>query len=143
MRASLMGPPMAMAPGSIASGWRGRAALVGLFVLASCHDEPPATVLGPDPVTVVESAAVTPGPQNVLSAVVTARVRGADSVAVRYGPPGSALDSVTPAVVTPLDSFDVPVLGLLPGTLYEFRVVAYAGRGTTWEIGRASCRERV
>src|SRR5207249_2387113 len=64
------------------------------------------------------------------SAVVTGRVRGADSVAVRYGVAGSALDSATPAVTLAVDSVLVPVLGLLPDTRYLLRFVAYAGDQT-------------
>ncbi|MGH7678780.1 MAG: hypothetical protein ACRENU_09965, partial [Gemmatimonadaceae bacterium] len=65
---------------------------------------------------------------NVLSARVSTTVRFADSVAVRFGHAGG-LDSVTAAV--PLAGGDttalVPMLGLLPSTSYELRVVAFNG----------------
>lgn len=65
------------------------------------------------------------GQYNVLSAVVTASIRGADSVVVRYGLSGSStLDSITPGTVAH-DSVDLPVLGLLPTTAYQMQVVAY------------------
>src|SRR5207244_2944342 len=54
--------------------------------------------------------AVAENTNNVLSAVVTAAVRFADSVAVRYGLEGAALDSVTPAVTPVGESAVVPVL---------------------------------
>lgn len=77
-------------------------------------------------VPVIDSAAVTAGPHNVLSAVVDAWVRDADSVAVRYGVAGGPLDSVTPALPADLTRRLLPVLGLLPATGYELRVVAWS-----------------
>lgn len=76
------------------------------------------------------SSAVSANPDNVLSAVVTARVRLADSVALRFGPAGTALDSVTPTVVVVGDSVLVPALGLLPDTPYTLQLVAYPECGT-------------
>src|SRR5213592_2294047 len=81
---------------------------------------------GPPPPVVVASA-VTANPDNVLAAVVTARARFADSVAVGYGLAGAALDSATPAVTTLADSAAVPLFGLAPETRYTLRVVAYGG----------------
>jgi len=63
----------------------------------------------------------------VLSAIVTARVRFADSVIVRYGLSGIGTDSLTPTLTPDDDSISVPVLGLLPDTGYTLRVVAYGG----------------
>jgi hypothetical protein len=60
--------------------------------------------------------------------VVTATVRWADSVAVRYGLAGTALDSTAPAVRALGDSVLVPVFGLLPDRLYALQVVAYGNR---------------
>src|SRR5205823_2522407 len=77
----------------------------------------------PAPTPAILASAVADNPSNVLSAVVTGRVRGADSVAVRYGVAGSALDSATPAVTLAVDSVLVPVLGLLPDTRYLLRFV--------------------
>ncbi len=73
---------------------------------------------------VIEAVRVTGTSVNVLSAFVTVHVRGADSVAVRYGA-GAAL-GLSPAVVPTDDSAVVPILGLLPATAYAIRVVAYA-----------------
>ena len=70
-----------------------------------------------------------PNPHNVLSAVVTATVRSADSVAVRFGFIPAVLDSVTPAVAVHGETAVVPVLGLLPEQEYELRLEAY-GCGT-------------
>src|SRR5256886_13767795 len=62
----------------------------------------------PAPTPAILASAVADNPSNVLSAVVTGRVRGADSVAVRYGVAGPALDSATPAVTLPVDSVLAP-----------------------------------
>jgi hypothetical protein len=71
------------------------------------------------------ASAVTPNPNNVLSAVVTAAVRSADSVALRFGFIPSELDSVTPAVAVHGETVAVPLLGLLPEQEYELRHEAY------------------
>jgi hypothetical protein len=70
-------------------------------------------------------AAIAPGPHNVLSAVVTVTFLNTDSAAVRFGPVGEGLDSVTPATPLSSDSAALPVLGLLPETSYRLQVVAY------------------
>ena len=77
----------------------------------------------PTPAT-VERTAVATGPYNTLSAVVTAILQDADSVRVRYGIRGAALDSTTP-VMPAGDSVDVQVLGLVPETEYRLLLVAY------------------
>ena len=89
--------------------------------LASCTDGPQAP---PSPPLVVQ-AAITPGPHNVLSAVVTVAFLNTDSAAVRFGAAGEGLDSMTPAEVLSSDSVALPVLGLLPATSYRLQVVAY------------------
>ncbi|MCU0620220.1 MAG: arylsulfotransferase family protein [Gemmatimonadales bacterium] len=76
-------------------------------------------------VPVIDSASVAAGPHNVLSAVVDAWVRDADSMAVPYGMGGGPLDSVTPALAADVSRRLLPVLGLLPSTGYELRVVAW------------------
>src|SRR5438093_11793759 len=68
---------------------------------------------GPPPPVVVASA-VTATPDTVLAAVVTARARFADSVAVRYGFAGAALDSSTPWATTSAGSAAVPLFGPAP-----------------------------
>jgi len=62
---------------------------------------------------------------NVLSAIVVARVEHTDSVVVRFGLDSTAQGGVTPAVSPVGDSVAVPVLGLLPDSVYYFRLVAY------------------
>jgi len=77
----------------------------------------------------ITSSVVRANPDNVLSAIVVARARRADSVSVRFGVT-PVLDSVTPYVVTGADSSVIPVLGLLPQTAYSLRVVAQNACGT-------------
>ena len=98
-------------------------AIAALPVATGCGSDDGVTP-APSPPEIVAST-ITGNPNNVLSAVVTARVRFADSVAVRYGLAGGPLDSATPAVTPVVDSALVPVLGLLPDTGYILAVVAY------------------
>src|SRR5688572_989344 len=91
--------------------------VTALVLLAGCLTEPGALSTSPAPV--IESAVASPGPGNVMSAVVVVRLRHADSAMVRFGTArASALDSATPAVRVEEDSALIPVLGLLPGTAY-------------------------
>jgi len=98
-----------------------RWAFVAISVSAGCRSETPAA---PGATPVIDASLVVRNPRNALSAVVMARVRFADSVAVQYGV-APTLDSLTPALAAPADSVAVPVLGLLPGTPYLLRAVAY------------------
>jgi Arylsulfotransferase (ASST) len=99
-----------------------------LIALAGCGSEPTDVRSPPQPV--LQAVTVTAPPDNVLSILVTGSVRFADSVAVRYGTPGTALDSVTP-VAQPADSeVALPVFGLLPDTAYELRMIAFGEGGT-------------
>ena len=87
-------------------------------------------------VPTVLSSSVAANPQNVISAIVLATVRDADSVAVRFRVVGEASggDSVTAAVVAVANevTVGVPVLGLLPSTRYSLTAVAYGkGKATT------------
>jgi hypothetical protein len=100
------------------------AALGALAVITACTADPVTTVQPPLPA--IDAVTVTANPNNALSAVVSVRVRLADSVAVLYGA-GPTLDSVTAAVVPVGESAVVPVLGLLPSTTYALRVMAYRG----------------
>lgn len=95
--------------------------VVVFALLAGCFTEP--DDLSPAPM--VESAIAVPVSANALSAVVTLRLRDADSARVRFGTVESdRLDSVAPAVGVEGDSAVVPVLGLLPGTPYALEVMA-------------------
>jgi len=76
---------------------------------------------------VVEGAAVTAAPSSVLAAIASATVRDADSVLVRFGVAGAALDSVTPAMRPATGPVELPVLALLPETEYRLLVVAFGG----------------
>ena len=96
-------------------------------VLAGCLDAPAGPALRPVPT--VDSAIVAANPHNVLSAIVSIRVRGADSVAVRLEPPTD--DSVTASVSVTADVALVPVLGLRPAQRYVLRAIAYGAGGTT------------
>src|SRR2546427_224397 len=101
--------------------------VAGLLFSVGCGTDEGGT---PPPTPAILASAVADNPSNVLTAVVTGRVRHADSVAVRYGLAGSPLDSATPAVTLAGDSVLVPVLGLLPDSRYILRLVAY-GRDQT------------
>jgi len=99
-------------------------------LVSGCWSEP----LGvKPPAPAFEAASVAANSQNVLSAVVTLRVRGADSVAVRFHLAGEtgALDSLTPAVAIVNDPAVIPVLGLLPAQRYTLRAVAHGPGGST------------
>lgn len=109
---------------------RGRWRLIVVMVLCTACEREPAA---PPAAAVIDEAAVTRNPDNVLSAIALARVRLADSVVVRFRllDAGDGVDSVTPAVVTAVDWTRIPVLGLLPARQYEMRVVAYSGARAT------------
>src|SRR5688500_3156554 len=84
------------------------------------------------PLPVVEASDVAASPHQALAAVVGARVRGADSVRVRFHAVGAgeaAMDS-TPAVVPTSEAATIVVLGLLPEARYSMSVVAYASGGS-------------
>lgn len=75
----------------------------------------------------VLSSSVAANVGNVLSAIVTSRIRGADSVGVRFGIGAAARGERTPAIslATPSDSITLPVLGLRAETEYSLNVVAH------------------
>ena len=89
----------------------------------------------------IMSSRAVANPANALSAILSARVRGADSIAARFGRAGAALDSVTESVALggragavgadtlAGDTVIVPVLGLLPQTTYALQLVAYTRCG--------------
>jgi hypothetical protein len=80
----------------------------------------------------IDSSRVAAGVHNVLSAVVVAHLRDADSAAVRYRlrDDVAAADSATPFVAVVGDSAAIPVLGLLPERRYVLHVVARGAGGT-------------
>ena len=115
-----------------------RVALVAgtTLLVLSCREDvdvlgppPPLPLIGPPPQFV--TSAVVPNEANVLSAVILAHVRYADSVAVRYGLAGATADRVTSTVSPAGDSVSVPVLGLLPDTVYTLTPIAYGNRRIT------------
>jgi hypothetical protein len=105
-----------------------RAGLVfALAPLVGCLTEPGDAPAPP----IIDQAAAHHAGGNVLSAVVGARIRFADSADVRFGTVESgALDSATAAVPVLGDSATIPVLGLLPGTAYALQIAAYGPGGT-------------
>lgn len=96
--------------------------------LTGCGKEP--TDVPSPAAPVLEAVAAATREDNALSLLVTGRVQFADSVAVRYGWPGEALDSVTPAVRPRYGDVAIPVFGLLPDTTYELRLIAHGEDGT-------------
>ena len=94
-------------------------------LLAGCLDAPVGVT--PPPAPVIDMVAVAAHPHNVLSAVVSARVRNADSVSVRLEPAG---DETVPAVVVIGGTASIPLLGLQPAQRYALRLSAHGPGGT-------------
>lgn len=92
-------------------------------IVLGCSSEPLPVETPALPVILQTSAVVNGG--NVLSFLVTVEVREADSVAARFHLSGEDGDSVTPAAEVLGDSALIPILGLLPGSRYSVRVVAF------------------
>lgn len=106
--------------------------IVGVAVLVSaCRPE----LAGPSvpSAATVESSTAVANPNNVLSVVVSVRIRNADSVSVRFRPGDASPegDSVTPAVPATADSAMVPVLGLSPSRRYVLHAIAHGSGGST------------
>ena len=98
------------------------AVVLSVLAVASCDDSV-TRPQGPQPE--VTSAAVVANPH--MSVAATFEVAGTfDSARVRFHVAGGA-DSVTPAVAYLGGTQDIPVLGLLAATTYQFRAVAYLG----------------
>jgi hypothetical protein len=104
-------------------------AALGLAALAGCDHGAPVAPPGEGPA--IQASRVSPGPHNVLSAVVRAIMAHADSARVRFGREGEPFASVTPAVVAIPDTVVLPVLGLEPETGYRLQVEAYGAAGST------------
>jgi hypothetical protein len=113
---------MLLSPGRVGPRLLPALALACLSACDAARDVEPPTPAA------VEASQATAVPTMVIAARVTATLRHADSAAVRYGAPGAALDSITPAVAIGTDSATVvlPVLGLRPQTAYDLQVVAWA-----------------
>jgi hypothetical protein len=108
---------------SARTGARSGGPVALVLTLAGCGGEQTAPAWSTAPA--LEAVAAISPTGNVLSAVMTARVRFADSVAVRYAVAGSGVENVTPAVVPAGAEVEAPVLGLSPETTYDLRLVAY------------------
>ena len=105
--------------------------IAACLLIAGCGIDPLGIASQPAPA--IDVASVATNAHNVLSAVVVVRVRGADSVAVRFrlaDASGSA-DSITPAVPVVGDSATIPVLGLRAARRYSLRAVAHGPGGIT------------
>jgi hypothetical protein len=101
------------------------AAVVLLMAFAACNSEP----VGPhEPVARIDSLSIHANEHMVVSALVSFQAIG-DSARVRYRVLGAAADSVTETLGGPLDRDTIVVLGLLPETTYEFRLVVHGGAG--------------
>ena len=113
-------------------GARRRALAGAVLGVAACLDAPSGIAVAP-PLPEIASAAVRPGPHNVLSALVAVRTSHADSVVAWYRLDDStaATDSLTAAVTLAGDSAMIPVLGLLPGSRYRLGAIAYGPGGLT------------
>lgn len=104
-----------------------RAIVASTFVcsmVAACTD-------GTDPRDVearIDLAEVVTNPNMVVSALVVFRGQG-DSARVRYRTATGDVDSLTPVVPVVSDQEDtIAVLGLLPETAYDLRLVLYGGQ---------------
>jgi hypothetical protein len=82
-------------------------------------------------VPAVLMSSVGSNPNNVLSAIVRAEVRSADSVAARFGRVAEPLESVTPAINARDESVLIPLFGLYSETKYNIQLVAFNSCGET------------
>jgi hypothetical protein len=81
----------------------------------------------PDSTARIDSAHAVANPNMEISALVLFQGAG-DSMRVRYRIPAQDQDSLTPAFpATTAQEDTIPVLGLMPGTAYELRLVVYGG----------------
>ncbi len=118
-------------PGGIGRARRCRLVIGAALTVACSGDTTGPTAEAPS----IDALAVEANPHNVLSAVVRARIGGADSAAVRYRADDAGVgdDLTTPAIssVGGPDLATLPVLGLEPSRPYLFRVVAWGPGGVT------------
>lgn len=73
----------------------------------------------------VVRSSVRANPDNVLSAIVTAEVRSADSVAVRFGQTTEKMDSISATFAARDDSVVLPVFALRDAAHHSLQVVAH------------------
>jgi hypothetical protein len=102
---------------------------IAVLVVGACGDQPVGVSNAPRPS--IDAAAVTANPHNVLSAIVTARVRDAETIAVHYRLAGTVTHEETPTFEIAGESTRIPVLGLLSDAQYHMKVVASGPGGTT------------
>ena len=99
-------------------------AILGASVLiVACTNEPAGLASRPP---AIDASSVVKNSDNALSAIVSVRLRNADSVAVRFHFSNTLGDSVTPTVRVAADTAIIAVLGLLPDAGYTLRAVAYS-----------------
>lgn len=99
----------------------------GIFCIAGCEHlfvEPPAPAIIPG----IQAVRIYDNPNNVLSAIVTARTSDAAAAAVEFGS-DSLFRQSTPFIQTYEDSIRIPVLGLEPEKNYLMRTVAVSSSG--------------
>jgi hypothetical protein len=97
-----------------------------LVAITACADAAGPRAVAP----VVTSVTVAANPHNVLSAVVSVKVTGADSVAVRFRlANGPSTSETTPAAEPQSDSVTIPVLGMLADKRYLLNAVAWWSNG--------------
>lgn len=102
------------------------------FVVSCTDDGPdPAAPAGPERILPrVLASSVEPNPHNAISAVVRAQSENAAALRVEFGA-GGELDGATPDFPAGQPGTEIPVLGLLPETVYEMRVVVTSASGDT------------
>jgi hypothetical protein len=106
---------------------------------ARCGSSGPGLSTGVSPI--VEAVTLTPNPNNVLSAVMTATVRDADKVRISYQAQGSTATSSTPDVaISGPETITLPVFGLRPETSYSMWVTALTTGGRTTDSPQLSLR---
>jgi hypothetical protein len=107
------------------------AALTAALLAAACSSDDGPGPAGPDPVLpAVVSAEAAANPHNVISAIVRAESRDAETVRVEFGRAGS-FDESTPDFPATGGVQQLPVLGLHEESDYQLRVVATSATGDT------------
>ena len=107
--------------------------VIGLMIVCACSDHPTGSATA---APTIGKAVVTANEHNVLSAVASAAVSDADSIAVVFRRADDTMSADTSAAVLVRNGHaDVSMLGLRPSTKYNVRLVAWAGdRSTTGDV---------